>query len=154
MKKLFILATAAVALASCSDSDLVGNIASSQQTEQPQAVEFGTYMGSAATRTEVSKSYSSGAIGNTENTTDKIKSLAQARFGVFSYLTNPTTGDYNPASTVLAPNFMYDQELIYDDALQTSGAWYYTPVKYWPNGVDAANPENAPSDSERRSRSR
>lgn len=104
-------------------------------------------MGSAATRTEVSKSYSSGAIGNTENTTDKIKSLAQARFGVFSYLTNPTTGDYNPASTVLAPNFMYDQELIYDDALQTSGAWYYTPVKYWPNGVDAANPENAPSNT-------
>ena len=101
-------------------------------------------MSSAATRTAVNQSYTSGAIGNTENTTDKIKSLAQARFGVFSYL---TTGDYNPASTELAPNFMYDQELIYDDALQTSGAWYYTPVKYWPNGVDAANPENTPSNS-------
>ncbi len=40
---------------------------------------------------------------------------------------------------------MYNQELIYDD----SKLWYYTPVKYWPNGIDLANADNDPSKTAR-----
>ena len=93
-------------------------------------------MGTAATRAEVAKSYTSGVIGNETNTTKGIKNLTEARFGVFSYFTG--AGNYSRTTpTDLAPNFMYNQEIKYDD--QGSGAWTYDPVKYWPNGVDADN---------------
>ena len=80
MKKLFILATAAVAFASCSDSDLVGNIASSQSTEQPQAVQFGTYMGSSATRAGYEGDLTNASIKN-----------SGAGFGVFGYYSEEKT---------------------------------------------------------------
>lgn len=128
MKKLFILATAAVALASCSDSDLVGNIASSQQTEQPQAVEFGTYMSSAATR--------AGATGTI--TTPILKDNTYG-FGVMGYQMAADWAN-NQSSTV--PNFMYNQKIYWEN-----NYWTYSPVKYWPNGIDAANAANNPSNS-------
>jgi hypothetical protein len=43
---------------------------------------------------------------------------------------------------------MYNQEVWFDNA--TSGgpnAWVYSPVKYWPNGIDAANAAGAPSNT-------
>ena len=95
---------------------------------------YGTYMGTAATRAEVPKAYTGGTIGNAdaENTVD----LKKARFGVFSYFTGAT--DYDRTTpTSLAPNFMYNQEIKYDN--QSPGYWTYDPVKYWPNGVDADN---------------
>lgn len=101
-------------------------------------------MGTAATRAEVAKAYTGGAIGNAdaENTVD----LKKARFGVFAYSTG--ADDYVPGTpTALLPNFMYNQELIYGSA--TTNEWVYSPVKYWPNGIDAANPDNAPSSTAR-----
>lgn len=130
MKKLFILATAAVALASCSDSDLVGNIASSQQTEQPQAVEFVTYMGSAATRT--------GTAGTITTASLKTGTHKDDGFGVMGY---QMTADWANDQSTTTPNFMYNQQIKWN----TGGFWTYSPVKYWPNGVDAANAENDPS---------
>ena len=132
MKKLFILATAAVALASCSDSDLVGNIASSQQTEQPQAVEFGTYMGSAATRT--------GTAGTITTASLKTGTHATSGFGVMGY---QMTADWANNQTTDRPNFMYNQQITWN----ANGYWTYDPVKYWPNGIDKANAENDPSNT-------
>ena len=146
MKKLFILATAAVALASCSDSDLVGNIASSQQTEQPQAVEFGTYMGSQATRAEAAIADKKGVI--TTNGLNSTKALSAVEYGVFGYHSGTTAFgtwcSWNPGTTQanVMPNFMYNQEIEWNTTLN---AWTYSPVKYWPNGVDAANATANPS---------
>ena len=96
---------------------------------------------SRVTRAITAADYSKGAIGNTEDTGNGVKSLAQARFGVFSYLTK---SDYsNTTPTALAPNFMYNQEIQYDDAL----SWVYSPVKYWPNGIDSQNPDLDPSNT-------
>lgn len=135
MKKLFILATAAVALASCSDSDLVGNIASSQQTEQPQAVEFGTYVGSGATRT--------GYENTTGMTTELLKNIGATSggFGVFAYYTgnytygqqqktSTYTGETSTATADIAPNFMYNQQVTW-----STDHWTYAPLKYWPNDI-------------------
>ena len=93
-------------------------------------------MGSSATRAVVSQTYNKGTIGNSTNTTEGITDLKNARFGVFAYYTGADA--YDPASpTSLLPNFMYNQELIYGSA--TTDEWVYSPVKFWPNGIDADN---------------
>lgn len=140
MKKYLFIAAAAVAmLASCSQSDDLSAPVTQQNTED-NAVQFGTYIGKGAgSRAVTATSYTSGPIANAESEVNKTKSLAQARFGVFSYLTK---ADYT-TSTALAPNFMYNQEIQYDNVL----SWIYSPVKYWPNGIDAANTANNPSNS-------
>lgn len=143
MKKyLLFAATAAMMLASCS-SEVDFTQQDLQQANAENAatpVQFGTYMGKAGTtRTVTDLTYDKGPIANTAVAADGIKSLAQARFGVFAYL---TTDDYDRTTpTSLNPNFMYNQELKYDDAL----SWIYTPVKYWPNGIDAGNTTGDPS---------
>lgn len=37
---------------------------------------------------------------------------------------------------------MYNQQVKYNSS---TSAWEYSPIKYWPNGIDAANAENSPS---------
>lgn len=145
MKKTLILmaAAASVVLTGCTESDISSDTSLAKESA-PSAIEFSAKTRNAgATRTVTDKDYEKGSIGNNSNTANGIKSLAQARFGVFSYLTKT---DYNPASvdaapSNIAPNFMYDQEIQYDDAL----SWIYSPVKYWPNGTDSQNAANAPS---------
>lgn len=78
--------------------------------------------------------YEKGPIDNS----DTDQGLKNAKFGVFSYLTKD---DYT-TSTSKAPDFMYDQEVSW-----TSPNWVYSPVKYWPNGNDAANAANDPSNT-------
>lgn len=74
-----------------------------------------------------------------------------AGFGVFAYYSgstqfgswsswNPTT----PAASNKAPNFMYNEKLTWSD---TKNGWDYSPVKYWPNGKDTANPGDTPSNT-------
>lgn len=126
MKKLFILATAAVAFASCSDSDLVGNIASSQSTEQPQAVQFGTYMGTAATR---AAAYTGGTI-----TTAGLQNSTQG-FAVIAYYTGATDCYTSTTWSTKTPNFMYNQPVTYETTAPAH--WTYSPVKFWPNEFDA-----------------
>jgi len=147
-KHLFFAATAALVLASCSSDSVDFTQADVLQAQDDNSVQFSTYMGkTGTTRAEVSKSYSQGTIGNADNADQGITDLKKARFGVFAYQTTST--DYVPATpTVLVPNFMYNQEVWFDDA-NSSGknAWVYSPVKYWPNGIDAQNAANAPSNT-------
>ena len=147
-KHLFFAATAALVLASCSSDSVDFTQADVLQAQDDNSVQFSTYMGkTGTTRAEVSKSYSQGTIGNADDAVQGITDLKEARFGVFAYQTTST--DYVPATpTVLVPNFMYNQEVWFDDA-NSSGknAWVYSPVKYWPNGIDAQNAANAPSNT-------
>ena len=83
--------------------------------------------------------YEKGPIDN--SATDQ--GLKNAQFGVFAYHTSNATdasANYNPVSVAsapsnIAPNFMYNQQITWDG---TSNLWTYDPVKYWPNGLDAA----------------
>lgn len=59
--------------------------------------------------------------------------MKDAGFGVFSYLTSSEYSNTTP--TALAPNFMYNQEITSTDG----STWTYSPLKYWPNGVDTKN---------------
>ena len=43
-----------------------------------------------------------------------------------------------------APNFMYNEKLTWSDS---KNGWVYSPVKYWPNGTDADNVANMPSNT-------
>lgn len=128
MKKTLFFAAAAIAmLASCSQNDLEAPVVA--QSQQGDAIEFGTYTGqSAQTRTVASGT--NGAIVTNEN-------LQSKGFGVFAYYTGTKTYDatqyWDGTSAVadankIAPNFMWNQSVTWN-----STAWAYTPLKYWPN---------------------
>lgn len=119
MKKSYLVMAAAAALfAACSSNDL----AESPTVAQPQTVEDGTvnfdvYANRTTTR--------AGLPGSITTASLKTGDHKDAGFGVFAYYTDNT--DYTQYAT---PNFMYNQQVKWDDA---SGTWTYTPVKYWPN---------------------
>ena len=71
-----------------------------------------------------------GAITTTELKDGKTGSKTQG-FGVFAY--NTGASDWATAGASTKPNFMYNQQVYWDTD------WKYEPVKYWPNGKDAAN---------------
>lgn len=140
MKHLTIFAAFAVAVlaAGCAKNEVI-------QNESPQqAVTFGVYAGQSATKA----TYGDITTANLATSSDG--------FGVFAYYTLNTAW----ASTN-TPNFMYNQQVRnidsfaahsesnptdYTTARYPSG-WYYTPLKYWPNGQNeteyAANATSA-----------
>ena len=92
------------------------------ETEKPvvdEPINFAAYSGNAITK--------AGAYG--EETTATLKTNG---FGVFAY---QTTGDYTSSAT---PNFMYNTKVSGD-------SWTYSPVKYWPNQIQAGNTDAQPA---------
>ena len=152
MKKNFkvmtVLASAALLLTACSSDKLE---ATSQAVNNPasadNSIQFGTYMGR-STRA-YRGSYTGGQIANEANTDKYQTALTTTGFGVFSYFTGAAnyraadytwdaSGVWKHDNTNKYPNFMYNQKLTYDAAK----FWVYSPVKYWPNGIDADNASN------------
>ena len=142
MKKTLFFAAAAIAmLASCSQNDLEAPVVA--QSQQGDAIEFGTYLGKAATSR-------AGATGSIKD----AQALAQHEgFGVFAYYTG--TNDYlgttsvayptavaltSPQASAMAPNFMYNQQVTGTNV--ATPEWSYTPVKYWPNGNTTADDQD------------
>lgn len=135
MKKILFFAAAAIAmLASCSQNDdLTAPTVAQSQTENTP-VSFGTYIGrQAETR--------AGATGATNDDA----TLQANSFGVFGYHqvsdAAGTTNTWSSVNGTATPNFMYNQLVSY------SSGWTYSPIKYWPNGIDAANAANTPSNT-------
>lgn len=101
-------------------------------------------------------SYVKGTIGNKTDAVLGLTELKAARFGVFGYFTGAKEYRTLPAmtwdvadvwkydNTEKYPNFFYNQEIYFDDATGKN-AWVYEPVKYWPNGNDAANDDTNPN---------
>lgn len=119
MKKIFfIAATAAAVFASCAKTEVVQT-----NTEELTPVTFGVYNGKMATKAVSVTTY--GQI----NTTALLEGSTYG-FGVFGFFSDNSEGtnDFNPSSSNFTPNFMYNQQVEH-----TSGAWDYTPHKYWPN---------------------
>ncbi len=149
-------AASAFVLTGCTETDLSGDTSLAKESA-PSAIEFSAKTRNAGvTRagTEQSATYTNGAIGNAADATNHITDLKNARFGVFGYYTQKKnyrqaynewgTGTWKTDDANKYPNFMYNQELKYGTASNLE-AWVYDPVKYWPNGEDAANGGNNPS---------
>lgn len=147
MKKTLFFAAAAIAmLASCSQNDLEAPVVA--QSQQGDAIEFGTYVGGAA------GSRATAYVGNITDT--ELKAAANG-FGVFGYYTGsadyPNVADSKPGSLLVAnslkSDFMFNQHVIWNE-----GKWEYTPIKYWPNefaagAVDAQTPAAAQGETAR-----
>lgn len=116
MKKYFILATAALAFAACSNDEIVP-VEQVQQVVDDGAVRFDVY-----TQRSVTRAGTAGSISTTSLQTGTHK---DAGFGVFAYYTDNT--DYTQYAI---PNFMYNEQVKYNS---TKSVWEYEPVKYWPN---------------------
>lgn len=116
-----IAAASAALMTGCSQSSEVIDNYESESTKaaatEETPVTFGTYLSSAVTR--------AGKAG------DMITNTLQQEtgFGIFGYYTDGTT--YSQSVT---PNFMYNQKVEYK-----SGAWTYSPLKYWPNETGTTN---------------
>ena len=95
------------------------------------AISFGTYLGTAGT----TRAGKTGAITSTSD-------LQTANFGVFAYQHGNTAWGSITSETNKKANFMYNQLVTY-----SAPNWTYTPVKYWPNGTDTANPADSPSNT-------
>lgn len=92
------------------------------ETEKPvvdEPIAFGAYAGNALTK--------AGAYGEETTTT-----LQTNGFGVFAY---QTTGDYSSSAT---PNFMYNTKV-------STSSWTYSPIKYWPNQIQAGDTDSQPA---------
>lgn len=147
MKKIYsIIASAiiAVGFTACTQSDFVETAGPDvSATSIDNAIQFGTYMGKVGT----TRTYTSGPIANATDATKGEYALSEAGFGVFSYL---TTDDYsNTTPTSQRPDFMYNQQITWNG---TSSVWEYSPLKYWPNGVDtkegaATDPSNTATEA-------
>ena len=109
MKRYLILMTAATLVAACSNDADFDN-----EGYEPsnKAIAFDANAEGATTR-------ANGMIVDT----DGLKALEQG-FGVFGSYTGRLTYE----NTTVSPDFMYNQQVKYDN-----GAWIYSPVKYWPN---------------------
>ena len=127
MKKIMILAAAAaLALVACA------KVETFQNTNEQNAVSFGVYAGN----TPVSKATYYGD----QTTSTLANNSNDYGFGVFAYYTNTTD-----VSASFAPNFMYNQQVFYDntaDATKYPTHWYYSPLKYWPNGQNSTAVDN------------
>ena len=136
MNKTIAFSLAALALAACSEqADFTqADVVNAAVEKASDVVQFSTYMGAEkTTRAAVDKSYY-----GTDKGTLTSATLQKARFGVFAYHHGSDAwSTWHAGGSKTSPNFMYNQEMIYDNL----GYWTYSPVKYWPNGKDAANPD-------------
>ena len=141
-KHLFFAATAALVLASCSSDSVDFTQADVLQAQDDNSVQFDTYMGKVAS----TRAYTSGPIANVADATTGVNALSEAEFGVFAYQTTDDYDNMDPTTSPsnIAPNFMYNQQITWNSS---NNYWTYDPVKYWPNGIDAANGGANPSNT-------
>ncbi len=142
-KKLFLFAAAAVALASCTETDLSGDTSFAKESTS-DAIQFSAKArGAGATRSGVLGGITTtNILKGIDNTVGANVSTANVGFGVIAYNTGATEWANDQDS--YTPNFMYNQQVKWNS---TTNAWEYTPIKYWPNGIDAANAANSPSNT-------
>ena len=139
MKKTFLAITALAAMlfAGCTSSDELTTLESVKTADNtPTPVQFGTYVGKAGTRALTD----GGSTGIITTTTLSSGGANSEGFGVFGYLHASTKTD--GAAIAEAPNFMYNENVSHDGS-----KWTYSPLKYWPNGTDATNTAEQPSNT-------
>lgn len=160
MKKsyLTILALAALGFAACTDSESVVDPTVVTNGETPDnAINFTSYLGGALnTRAGYNGSINTDVLKkNATNDGTQVSGDGANGFGVFAYYTgNYTYGQYmygtytsetglaTDATSAQIPNFMYNQQVTYNEDNKTAGyitGWTYSPLKYWPNDIAGTN---------------
>lgn len=139
MKKFysfFFPALAALALTACSSEDTFtqDDLVKKAQEAEGDAVRFDVYTENSTQTRALTNGGSTGAASTTEMKTG----THSEGFGVFAYLTKDNYGK-DAANTPL-PNFMYNEKVYW-----STDNWKYDLIKYWPNGIDAANVGANPS---------
>ena len=100
-KNLFVAAiAAATVMSSCSQNDIM------QDMTENNAMTFSPYAGK-----------------STKGSETTTTSMQTSGFGLFAFNTGTT-----PWGSAIAPNVMYNQEVMYD---KDNNAWTYAPLKYW-----------------------
>lgn len=135
-KKLFLFAAAAVALASCTETDLSGDTSLAKESTS-DAIQFSAKAGNSGVTRATG--------GKTGNMTTTVLKDANAGFGVFAFyntegaaITHNAENAFGAAiSESINPNFMYNQKVTWTDP-----NWVYAPVKYWPNEFANGNVDN------------
>ena len=119
MKKYLTIFAGALLMAACNNDaeDIAGNSNGYQPSTDAIAFEVEQQ------GVQNSTTRASGAIFNDDE-------LKTHEIGVFASYTGKLTYE----NTTVAPDFMWNQRVLY-----ASGAWSYNPVKYWPNTIDGAN---------------
>lgn len=138
---LAMTALAAMLFAGCTSSDdLTTRETITKANEAATPINFGTYMGKTGTRAGATGEILTPASGaQNELGTNTYE------FGVFAYLSNGGADGstlLDPTNITIKPNFMYNEKVSTSDHGEN---WTYSPVKYWPNGIDASNTANNPS---------
>ena len=129
LKTLAATALAAALLAACSPLEGARQEEDAQRQEQ-QALAFGAYL---------NRPTRAGYAGPLSTEALKDASLGVG-FGVMATYTG--IGLYSRSEQ--RPNFMYNQKVQWSSS---AGAWEYSPIKYWPNGL--ANPYGEETTCER-----
>ncbi len=124
-----------LSVAACTDKETIDGLPIGSTGTPENALSFSTYMGGNLKETRA------GATGSIN--TEVLKGTEYG-FGVFGYYTG--TGTYanhriTGGDTKRYPNFMYNQMVKYNSALDDSYVtkWVYSPIKYWPNDIQAGD---------------
>ena len=129
---IFAASAAAVLAAGCARNEVYSD------PPKEEAVSFGVYAGKAATKA---------TYGDINNIT--ILANSDDGFGAFAYYTKATA--WESAKNTATPNFMYNQQVRHTNSYTETpegytltkypASWYYTPLKYWPNGTNSTTVE-------------
>lgn len=112
---MFFATAVALAFASCT-SELDGPAVDQNLASNNDAIGFGVYNAATSRATNVDENV-----------------VAEKGFGVFAYSTDQKAiKDY--LNTDYMPNFMFNQKVTRPTG---STIWEYSPIKYWPNNLDA-----------------
>ena len=133
-----LLAGAILLLTACSGVEESADALLTPQPEASQPVTFNAYINrstkrvssSSAIAAEATRGGTPGALSTASLTNLDGTHFADG-FGVFAYYT-----DGRLYSQTALPDFMYNQQVLYDAA--SPHQWAYSPVKYWPNETSAA----------------
>ena len=142
LNKTTLAILTALTFAACSEqSDFTqADIANAAVENAEKPVNFGIYLGGNVTRAI------NGIAGEITNASLKKGQTHEAGFGVFAYFKEGDTEDATKYTGATMPNFMWNQK-VYNNSTGETPEWLYSPVKYWPNGIDAANAANKPSNT-------
>lgn len=120
MKRLLLFAAAAaIAFTSCMKTE----VTEQTKAESNNAIDFGTYIGK-ATR---------GSVAYLQDLQD---ANSYNGFGVIATHSGVTDFD-GGAATGIAPNFMFNQQVTWNDP-----NWEYSPLKYWPEAQTVGDNES------------
>lgn len=116
-----MLLAATLTVVACTGIEDSAEVQPSNPEQEQLPVSFNAYVNRNTTR--------AGYAGSLDLATLQETGNGKANgFGVFAYYT-----DNHVYSQTSLPDFMYNQQVVWQAASPSGGTWTYSPIKYWPN---------------------